>query len=168
MIWLTDSTNWHMISGEPRSRFVLDGVLVAGSPVNVIGPLDELTIRHSTLVPGSALRHDCEPERPNDPSLVLMKTSARVNIEQSIVGTVQIKQDEVRSDPITIRVADSILDATRVDRERLDRMQTCWPMLCSLWSGRRSSARSRSTPLNWRKTAFCWGASASVAVKSAA
>ena len=119
VIWLTGSTNWHTISGEPRSRFVLDGVLVAGSPVNVIGPLDELTIRHSTLVPGLALRHDCEPERPNDPSLVLMKTSARVNIEQSIVGTVQIKQDEVRSDPITIRIADSVLDATRADREAL-------------------------------------------------
>jgi hypothetical protein len=119
VVWLRESENWSNISGGPLSRFVLDGILIAGAPLNITGELDELTIRHSTLMPGVGLGHDCKPQRPNDPSLVLLKTSARVIIEHSIVGTVQVRQDEVRSDPVPIRIADSILDATSTDRDAL-------------------------------------------------
>ena len=56
VIWLSDSNAWATVSGAPGSRFVLDGILVAGLPFNVEGDLAEVTIRHSTLVPGSAGR----------------------------------------------------------------------------------------------------------------
>ncbi len=138
------------ISAEPGSRMTLDGLLIVGRPVQVTGPepppaspvqskggdentptappgdLAELVIRHSTLVPGWTLGCDCEPQQPAKPSLELRRTQARVTIEHSILGSIQVIQaiqviqDEVATDPIQIRISDSILDATSPKREALD------------------------------------------------
>lgn len=99
------------------ARFVLDGLLVTGRGVMVRGDLTEVVIRHSTLVPGWGIDADSCPRRPNEPSLELYDTRARVWIERSIVGTLQVYQDEVKTDPLRISVADSILDATGEDLE---------------------------------------------------
>jgi hypothetical protein len=118
------------VSGGPGSRLVLDGLLITGRGVRVYGPemdqdkgrvppkdLCHLIIRHSTLVPGWKLDVECEPRRPNEPSLELINTGARVTIEHSIVGSIYIVADEVRTEPLQIQVSDSILDATGFDCE---------------------------------------------------
>jgi hypothetical protein len=49
----------------------------------------------------------------------LFKTGCHLKIEQSIVGSIQVYKDEVRSDPLAICISDSIVDATSDDREAL-------------------------------------------------
>lgn len=104
---------------KPTSRFTMDGLLVTGRGVSVTGPLGAVVFRHCTLVPGWSLEHHCEPTHPEEPSLVLEDTSACVQIDQSIVGTILVINDEVHTDPIDIHLTDSVLDATDVDREAL-------------------------------------------------
>ncbi len=69
-------------------------------------------IRHCTLVPGWTLDPDCNAEQPEEPSLQLYNLPARVEIEHSILGSIQIEQDEVKTDPTVIHISDSIVDAT--------------------------------------------------------
>ncbi len=119
MDWQTARPDALWVRGAPGSRFTLDGILVTGRGVQCEGALDEVTIRHCTLVPGWSIGPDCAPRRPAEPSLELIDTHARVTIERSIVGSVQISQDEVGSDPIRVRISDSILDATGPEREAI-------------------------------------------------
>jgi hypothetical protein len=97
---------------ERAPRLTLDGLLIAGRSVQVRGRLAEVTIRHCTLVPGWSLDHECEPENENEPSLELINTNARLNLERSITGTIEVTADEVLTDPINILLSDSVLDAT--------------------------------------------------------
>jgi len=111
------------------SRFTLDGLIVTGGPVQVIGPRErqarispcggEVVIRHCTLVPGWAIDCDCEPRRAAEPSLEITNVRARVCIERSIVGSIQVHEDEVRLDPIALHVSDSIIDATSAARRAI-------------------------------------------------
>jgi len=78
-----------------------------------------LTIRHCTLVPGWGLGAHCEPARPAEPSLELTRVHARVRIEHSILGSVQVDADAVRSEPIPLCVADSIVDAAAPNKEAI-------------------------------------------------
>jgi hypothetical protein len=104
--------------GKPKPPLVvLDGLLVTGRGVHVSGPMGQLVIRHSTLVPGWTLEPECEPVQPEEPSLILDCTTACVQIERSILGTILVAANEVRTDPLEIHIADSILDATGRDRE---------------------------------------------------
>jgi hypothetical protein len=103
----------------PAPRITLDGLLITGRGVNVTGPVGSVVIRHCTLVPGWSLEHHCEPHSPEEPSLVLDCTTACVQIERSILGTILVTGDEVGTDPLAIHIADSILDATGDDREAL-------------------------------------------------
>jgi hypothetical protein len=111
---------------EPGGCLTLDGLLVTGRAVHVEGPLQEVTIRHCTLVPGWTIGPDCEPKRPTEPSLELYRTSARVHIEKSILGSIQVYQDEVTGDPTPVSIEDSIVDATRFDREAVGAPN--WPL----------------------------------------
>jgi hypothetical protein len=79
----------------------------------------EVNIRHCTLVPGWGLDSACEPNRPAEPSLELFNVRVRVHIEHSILGSIQVNEDQVRTDPIPITISDTILDATSHDREAL-------------------------------------------------
>jgi hypothetical protein len=115
--WQTDQPDSLRVTGEPGSRFVLDGLLVTGQAIAVQGDLTELAIRHCTLVPGWGLNHACEPRRPGEPSLILYNTRPCVAIEHSIVGSIQINEDAVGTDPVSIAISDSIADAT--SRERM-------------------------------------------------
>jgi hypothetical protein len=118
--WHTDLPDALSVSGRRGSRFILDGLLISGRGVQVGGKLTSMTIRHSTLVPGWELRPDCEPAAPSEPSLQLFNTpNLCVDIQHSIVGSIQVNQDEVRTDPIRILVTDSVLDATSPEREAL-------------------------------------------------
>ncbi|NUK28535.1 hypothetical protein HRW08_39275, partial [Streptomyces lunaelactis] len=98
---------------------VLDGLLVAGRGLNVTGPMGALVLRHCTLVPGWSLEPECDPASPEEPSLVLDRTTACVEIDRCILGTIEVIGDEVGTDPLPIHLRDSILDATGPDREAL-------------------------------------------------
>lgn len=76
-----------------------------------------LEIRHCTLVPGWSLDNDCEPREPAEPSLEVWNVNAQVTVEHSVLGSVQVHQDEVMTDPIPIRISDSVVDATGSDCE---------------------------------------------------
>lgn len=102
-----------------RPRIVLDGLLVAGRGINVTGPMGAVVLRHSTLVPGWSLEPECEPHSPQEPSFVLERTTACLQIEDSILGTIEVIGDEVSEEPLDIHIRDSVLDATASDRPAL-------------------------------------------------
>jgi hypothetical protein len=79
--------------------------------------LSQVTIRHCTLVPGWAVRHDCTPLHPAEPSVTLNHAQARLVIERSIVGSLQVQEDSAA--PIEISITDSIVDATGPEREAI-------------------------------------------------
>ena len=119
--YMADRPDAFSVAGAAGSRFVLDGLLITGRNLKISGPdtgtsaegdLCEVVIHHCTLVPGWAVYHNCEPKRPADPSLVLWNTSARLKIEHSIVGAIQVVADQVKEEPLQIDISDSILDAT--------------------------------------------------------
>ncbi|HEY0335385.1 MAG TPA: hypothetical protein VGC74_17060 [Stenotrophomonas sp.] len=125
--WQTDLPDALSVEMDVGSRFTLDGILLAGRPMQVSAPNDpqmyaeqaattpscgaQLTLRHCTLVPGWGIGCDCEPDRASEPSLELHGVQARVLIQQSIVGSIQVRQDEVGTDPIALVIEDSIIDA---------------------------------------------------------
>ncbi|MGW1714745.1 hypothetical protein [Streptomyces sp. NPDC002156] len=102
-----------------RPRITLDGLLVAGRGINVTGPMGAVVLRHSTLVPGWSLEPECDPHSPEEPSIVLERTTACLQIEHSILGTIEVIGDEVSEEPLDIHLRDSVLDATGDDREAL-------------------------------------------------
>jgi hypothetical protein len=117
--WLTDLPDSLTITGESDSHFILDGLLVTGRAVRVEGELTSFTLRHTTLVPGWTIDSDCTPKRPPEPSLEVYHTPACIVIEQSILGSILVHQDQVRRDPNKIRISDSIVDATSPEKEAL-------------------------------------------------
>jgi hypothetical protein len=110
---------WLSINSKTGGCFVLDGFLVTGRSIRIEGEVEQVKIRHCTLVPGWGIGSDCEPKLPAKASLELFKTGCHLKIEQSIVGSIQVYKDEVRSDPLAICISDSIVDATSDDREAL-------------------------------------------------
>jgi hypothetical protein len=129
--YMSDKPDAFAISGGAGSRFVLDGLLVSGRGLQITGPergdetgaaapdLCEVVIRHCTLVPGWSLDCDCEPTRPNEPSIELIQTTTRLTVEHSIIGSIDVTADPTLSDPLAIRISDSILDATHSGRVAL-------------------------------------------------
>lgn len=126
--YMTDQPDAFTVAGKHGSRFTLDGMVVTGRGMQVRGPdradpeafaqgdLCDVTIRHCTLVPGWGLECDCEPKRPNEPSLELSNTAAKIVIEHSIVGSIYVSADEVQTDPVEVCISDSIVDATSIER----------------------------------------------------
>jgi len=94
--WQTDQPDALTITGSEGSRCTLDGLLVTGRGVHVNGDLAELTIRHTTLVPGWSLGYDCSPQRATGTSLEIESPRVCVRIEHSIVGAIQVDPDLVR------------------------------------------------------------------------
>lgn len=101
-----------VVAGGTGSRFTLDGLMVAGRGLQLAGALASLTVRHSTLVPGWSLEPNCDPTQPVEPSIEVLDSGACIVIEHSIVGSIQVNNDEVRTDPIQLRISDSVADAT--------------------------------------------------------
>ena len=125
--YMSDRPDALAVAGGAGSSLVLDGLMVTGRGLRVYGPdpggdedaggdLCEIVLRHCTLVPGWGLNGDCNPREPNEPSLELVNTRARVQIEHSILGSIDVAANEVVTDPIRVKISDSILDATRDDR----------------------------------------------------
>ena len=129
--YMADGPDAFTVSGKAGSRLVLDGLLIAGRGIQISGPdrndessfgqgdLCDVSIRHSTLVPGWGLTCDCEPKRPGEPSITLTDSNAHIIIAHSIVGAIHVTADEVQSDPVAISASDSIIDATSDERAAL-------------------------------------------------
>lgn len=125
----TDQPDALSVTLDVGSRFTLDGIVVTGRPLQIQGRGEgtdqlgvcaaDVVIRHCTLVPGWAIDSECEPKRPAEPSLEMTNVRARVRIEHSIVGSIQIHEDEVRLDPIPLEITDSIVDATSDDLQAI-------------------------------------------------
>lgn len=113
------------VHGATGSHFTLDGLVIAGQGVQISGDIAAVAVRHCTLVPGWSLHSDGSPLRPDGVSLELSNTSARLTIDHSIVGMIQVNQDEARSDPLPIIIRDSIVDATDAGREAIG--APTWP-----------------------------------------
>jgi hypothetical protein len=111
------------VTSKDGGCFSLDGLLVTGRGLYIDGKIDEVNIRHCTLIPGWALHHDCEPTNPTEASLELYKTDAVCNIEHSILGPIRVYHDNVLEDPVRISISDSILDATNTESTVLSDME---------------------------------------------
>lgn len=105
--------------GRPGS-ITMDGLVITGRGIKVTGELSEVRIRHCTLVPGWMQEEDHQRQKSTAPSLRLINTTARLTIESSVLGAIIINQDEVRTDPLSVSIKDSILDASDPDKMALD------------------------------------------------
>ncbi|MEC4748948.1 hypothetical protein [Methylomicrobium sp. Wu6] len=145
--WQTDKPDALTVIGFRNSRFTLDGILITGRGMQVSGDIRQLTIRHSTLVPGWSLNCNNEPQRPTEPSLEVFSPKACIKIEHCIVGSIEIypsladveengeapaikestsdtapcldNERSVRLDPLRVCISDSIIDATGQDLEAI-------------------------------------------------
>ncbi|HET8934755.1 MAG TPA: hypothetical protein VFN67_15000 [Polyangiales bacterium] len=141
--WQTDRPDALAVKLAHGSHFTLDGFVVTGrglciSPLEPMTPTrernaiidrhenprnqvcpTELTIRHCTLVPGWTLDCDCQPITPNKESIELRNVRAKVTIEHSILGPIEVRQDEVQTDPIPLLISDSVIDAMDGEREAI-------------------------------------------------
>ncbi|HEU4711223.1 MAG TPA: hypothetical protein VFS76_06635 [Pyrinomonadaceae bacterium] len=110
---------WLAVKSKTGGCLTLDGLLVTGRSMRVEGAVEQVQIRHCTFVPGWGIGPGCDPKRPAKPSLEFYKADCRVNIEHSIVGSIQVFKDEVRTDPLELNISDSIVDATTDEREAI-------------------------------------------------
>ncbi|MDO9164076.1 MAG: hypothetical protein Q8N35_15280 [Methylococcaceae bacterium] len=117
VIRLSDRPDQFSVSGGDGSYLTLDGLLISGRGLQIEGDIAGVIIRHSTLVPGWSLEPDCEPSQLEEPSIDITNAHPCVTIEHSIIGSIQVNIDEVKLDPLRIRISDSILDATGSDCE---------------------------------------------------
>lgn len=107
------------VVGAAGSRLDFDGLLIFGRGIYIEGEMAEVNIRHSTLVPGWELQPNCEPVNPYETSLRLVDTNTCLHVAHSILGTIIVEQQEVKTDPVQICMSDSILDATSNDEDAL-------------------------------------------------
>jgi hypothetical protein len=107
------------ITGNGGGTCVFDGITLTGRGMQIRGDLDEVILRHSTLVPGWGLHHDCRPRHAGEPSILLFNSSARVTIEHSILGGIRCEQRERNTEPNAIRIMDSIVDATGTNADAI-------------------------------------------------
>lgn len=114
--WQSDYLDNLAVSGEPGSWFSLDGIVVTGRGMQIDGSPAGVVIRHATLVPGWGLECDCEPKRPGEPSIQVNGNPGCLRIEHSITGAIEVNRDQAQTDPLRIRIGDSIVDATSVER----------------------------------------------------
>jgi hypothetical protein len=116
-----DRPNAMHVRVQSGSTFVLDGLLIAGHAVHIEGAgtdgkPPEIIIRDATLVPGWGLHGDCQPRHPAKPSLELFNTQATVRITSSILGAILVSQNEARTEPVPLFIADSVMDGTGLHR----------------------------------------------------
>ena len=113
--WRANRPDALTVTGARGSRFDMDGLLVTGRGIEVKGHLRGFHLRHCTLVPGWALHPDGRPRRGSEPSLSIWNSSASVHIAHSILGPVQVVQEEADRDPVEMHIHDSVLDGMRAD-----------------------------------------------------
>jgi Phage tail protein (Tail_P2_I) len=96
----------------PPPDVVLDGIWVAGHPVELAGALGRVSLRHCTLVPASGALQLEGPHGSRDPSLVITAMPCSVSVDSSVLGRIRAESPEVGFDPVPLAVRDSVLDAS--------------------------------------------------------
>jgi len=98
-----------VVTGGANARVTLDGFLVSGGVVRVPegggNVLADLTLRHTTLVPGLGLDAHGLPAQPEAVSLVVGADGVALAISRCILGPLRVGRDA------TARLEDCILDA---------------------------------------------------------
>jgi len=82
-----------VINGAVDSEITLNGLLISGGAVRVVGSPRAVTLRHCTLVPGS------------NPSLIADLDNVTITIDHCIVGALRVKPGA------NVLIADSLVDA---------------------------------------------------------
>lgn len=103
------------IQGAKGSRIILDGLLVAGRGVQVRGDVAEVIVRDTTIVPGWGTDAESRRKVGGEPCLRLVKATARVRIERSILGSISVASGSPVDEPLDVTICDSIVDATDAD-----------------------------------------------------
>jgi hypothetical protein len=107
--------------GEPvLPELVLDGVWVAGAPLELAGQLGKVSLRHCTLVPAVGTIKLESPYDRHDPSLVVTASPCAVAITSSVIGRIRVESAEAGHDPIQISAIDSILDPSELRGEVIE------------------------------------------------
>ncbi|MCW8084267.1 hypothetical protein [Sabulicella glaciei] len=127
--WQTDRPDTLQVTLGETSSFLLDGLLITGRGVTIMGDPEtrgegspcgsHVEIRHCTLVPGWSLDAHCNPARMSKESLELRNVRAHVRIASSILGPIEVHEDEVLADPIPLTIEDSIVDAMGGEHEAI-------------------------------------------------
>ncbi len=98
------------IAAGAEAEVTIDGLTIAGGrlvvPDSGDNALRRLTLRHVTLVPGILLETDRTPLQPGTASLVIEAPNVTVEVERSIMGSIQAVAST------SLEITDSIVDAT--------------------------------------------------------
>lgn len=108
-----------------RSRFVFDGIVLAGRPMRIVGKEDvapsvRVTVRRATLIPGWDLDEKNCPAAAEESSLIVENVRGLISVDRAILGTITVRNEVLEADPVTIDVRDSIVDATSHERNAID------------------------------------------------
>lgn len=92
--------------GERGGYLFLNGLLIEGSLDVAEGRLGQLSLRHSTLVPGNGFLPEGYPRMQRAPSINVLATTGSLEIDHSITGGIRLGEE------MTATIRDSIVDAT--------------------------------------------------------
>lgn len=93
------------VTGGPEATVTLNGLLLAGRSIVVEGKLGCLRIRHCTVLPGLKVGADGKVTLDRVPAITVTAPTTRVEIEESIVGPVEVGPD------VAVFLRNSIVDA---------------------------------------------------------
>lgn len=101
------------IAGAADSACLLNGLLIAGAPLQVPtgagNALARLELSHCTLVPGISLDAAGQPQQPNAASLLLEIPGLEVQIDRCLLGAIRAHEHA------QVAASDSLIDATARD-----------------------------------------------------
>jgi hypothetical protein len=96
--------------GGKGSILILNGLLITGGKSNTLrvnGNLDQLILRHCTLVPGLSLNIDGSPLKMDATSIIIETASTTVTIDCCITGALRIASNGLAK----VNITNSIVDA---------------------------------------------------------
>jgi hypothetical protein len=107
----TKDANRLDVTGLEGSSLTLDGLLIASEGIRIEGDLSRVNIRHSTIVSklGKLFYNVGKHEFS---SLQLFNTQANIYVDRSILGPIVASHDSALTDPISLYISNSVLDAT--------------------------------------------------------
>lgn len=146
--WQSDMPDALRVTVSDNSSISFEGLLIAGRPISLRpaengmdflqeksdepdtktlcppppftpAPAALVNLRHCTVVPGWGLYSSCEPKRGAEPCIECCDARIRLTIEKCIIGSIQIQQNQVRTDPVSIIISDSIIDSTSCTGEAI-------------------------------------------------
>lgn len=91
---------------------VFDGVWIAGDPLELLGHLGGVKLRHCTLVPaGRAPGAETERDR-RGVSILVRARNCPISIVSCVLGRIRVESPEAGLDPIPVSIEASVLDAS--------------------------------------------------------